>query len=74
MRLCADSKSYECPTNLFKSSKSNESNADMHSLRPDIAIPERNFITVIELLYDFFCIEVVWLQKEKILDYPQHTS
>ena len=23
MRLCADSKSYECPTNLFKSSKSN---------------------------------------------------
>ena len=48
-KLYADINGYECPSTLFKSKIPNETNAQMYRWRPDIIIPERNCITVIEL-------------------------
>ena len=50
--LYANINGYECPSTLFKSKRSNETNAEMYRSRPDI-IREINCITVIELTCPF---------------------
>ena len=52
-RLYTDINGYECPSTRFKSTRPNETNAEMYRSRPDIIIRERNCITVIELTCPF---------------------
>ena len=52
-RLYADVDGYDCLSHLFRSSRSQDPDANKYWTRPDIAIQERNKTTIIELTCSF---------------------
>ena len=52
-KLYADIEGFENTNTLFKSSRPNETNAEMYRQRSDIVILERRQITIIELTCPF---------------------